>query len=145
MPLRSLVLVALLLLAAPVAAQVDLVGEIRAADARMFDAFNRCDIDTMASIYAEDLEFFHDIGGLDGKARTLEKTRELCARELGLERTLVEDRVVPIAGYGAIHEGRHRFCHEVDEEDDCGTFDFLHIWKREDDSWALARVVSYGH
>ncbi|NKI35375.1 hypothetical protein HFP89_09365 [Wenzhouxiangella sp. XN79A] len=48
-------------------------------------------------------------------------------------------------GYGAIHEGQHRFCHEVDGADDCGTFDFLHIWKRETDGWRLARVVSYGH
>jgi ketosteroid isomerase-like protein len=135
----------LLILACSTPAQDGLAAAVRAADAAMFRAFNECDVAAMAAMYADDLEFFHDTGGLDDKARTLEKTRDLCARELGLERTLVEDRVEPVAGYGAIHEGRHRFCHEVDGVEDCGTFDFLHIWKREGEGWRLARVVSYGH
>lgn len=142
---HSFVFLAVWLLSAPTPAQDDLSAAVRAADASMFRAFNECDVPAMAEIYADDLEFFHDTGGLDDKARTLEKTRDLCARQLGLERTLVEDRVEPVAGYGAIHEGRHRFCHEVDGVDDCGTFDFLHIWKKEEDGWRLARVVSYGH
>ena len=142
---RRLLLAAALLAASTAFSQDDLASAVRAADARMFEAFNRCDVEAMASIYAEDLEFFHDTGGLDDKARTLEKTRALCERELGLVRTLVEDRVEPVAGYGAIHEGRHRFCHEVDGIQDCGTFDFLHIWKEGGDGWRLARVVSYGH
>lgn len=145
MPNRALFLIVSLLLAPAGIAGGDPGAAIRAADARMFEAFNACDVDAMASIYSEDLEFFHDTGGVDDKTRTLEKTRELCARNLGLERTLVEDRVEPIAGFGAIHVGRHRFCHEVDGVDDCGTFDFLHIWRRDDDGWRLARVVSYGH
>lgn len=145
MQLKCIFVFTFLIAATHLAAQETLSNEIRAVDSRMFGAFNRCDVETMAAIYADDLEFFHDTGGFDDKASTVAKTRELCARELGLERTLVEDRVVPIAGYGAIHEGRHRFCHEVDGVEDCGTFDFLHVWKREGDRWKLARVISYGH
>lgn len=145
MSIRLLLTAGAFLFAPALSAQDDLPANVRAMDALMFAAFNACDEETMASIYADDLEFFHDTGGLDDKERTLEKTRELCARELGLVRTLVEDRVFPVADYGAIHEGRHRFCHEVDGVDDCGTFDFLHVWKREGEVWKLARVISYGH
>ena len=142
---RTLPALVAFLLCCTALADTDLAAEIRAADARLFDAFNRCDVDAMGALYAEDLEFYHDTGGLDGRTRTLEKTRAMCERELGLVRTLVDDEVHPVAGHGAIHVGRHRFCHPVDGVEDCGTFEFLHVWKRTQDGWKLARVVSYGH
>ena len=33
-------------------------------DKEYFDAYNTCDMDTQASLYSENLEFFHDKGGL---------------------------------------------------------------------------------
>ena len=121
--------------------------EIAAVDAELFDAFNACDLARMGSMFATDLEFYHDTGGYTGYEETMANTRGNCERKLGLKRTLVADslEVYPIAGYGAIQKGRHTFCHVESGRDDCGTFGFVHIWKRGDDTWTLARVVSYGH
>ncbi|MDW7694560.1 family 43 glycosylhydrolase [Flammeovirgaceae bacterium SG7u.111] len=37
--------------------------------------------------------------------------------------------------------------HVMDEKGkmDCGTFKFVHIWKKVGETWELTRVVSYGH
>lgn len=147
--MRSLLLAALcaLPLTCAAAEPVPLTDEIRAMDTKLFDAFNRCDIDTMGKMFSRDLEFFHDLGGLSGYDGTMEATRGNCARHLGLKRTLVEGtlKVYPIKDYGAIEVGEHTFCHVENGKDDCGTFGFTHVWKRVDGGWQLTRVVSYGH
>ena len=125
----------------------ELHAEIASADAAMFRAFNACDLDTMAATFAQDLEFYHDIAGVSDYAQTMRATAENCDRQLGLRRELVEDslRVYPIKDYGAIQIGKHTFCHLENGEDVCGTFEFLHVWRRTDDGWKIARVVSYDH
>ena len=30
-------------------------------------------------------------------------------------------------------------------KDDCGTFKFAMIWRKDDETWKLSRVISYGH
>src|SRR6266446_6825068 len=58
------------LLAAP---PDDLTRKITALDAEIFDAYNRCDLAKFASFLAEDLEFYHDQGGLSvGRQATVE-------------------------------------------------------------------------
>ena len=125
----------------------DLHAEIARADAEFFAAFNTCDVETMGKMLASDLEFYHDTAGLGGYAETMESTRNNCKDELGLTRTLVEAslEVYPIKDYGAIQKGKHRFCHMQNGKNDCGTFEFVHVWKRTDDGWRITRVLSYGH
>lgn len=125
----------------------ELYAEIARADAEMFEAFNACDLKTMGEMFAEDLEFYHDIAGLGDYATTMRATTENCERQLGLTRELIEDslEVYPIKDYGAIQVGRHTFCHLENGVNDCGTFEFLHIWRRTDEGWRIARVVSYDH
>ena len=145
--------VAVLLLASTVARPgsaeepSELYAEIARADATMFEAFNSCDLETMAELFAEDLEFYHDIAGLGDHATTMRATTENCQRQLGLKRELVADslEVYPIKDYGAIQIGRHTFCHLENDDNVCGTFEFLHIWRRTDEGWKIARVVSYDH
>lgn len=146
---------ALLLTLAPVPslAEADLLSEIKQADKTMFDAFNNCDIKTMESMFSKDLEFYHDIGGLGGFEKTINSTRNNCNDNLGLVRTLISEslEVYPVKGFGAIQIGKHTFCHlEYDKDgknakNDCGTFDFTHIWKQTNNGWVVHRVVSYGH
>ena len=134
-------------------AEVDLFSEIKQADKTMFDAFNACDIETMEDMFSRDLEFYHDLGGLGGSEKTINSTRNNCNDNLGLVRTLVAEslEVYPIKDFGAIQIGEHTFCHPAyDKEgkkskDDCGTFDFTHIWKQTSNGWVVHRVVSYGH
>ena len=124
-----------------------LVDEIRRMDAELFDAFNSCDLKTTGAIFAKDLEFYHDLGGVSDYAGTMAASRSNCEKHLGLRRRLVDGslRVYPIKDYGAIEVGEHTFCHVENGKDDCGTFGFTHVWKRVAGGWQLARVVSYGH
>ena len=49
-----------------VATTTDLYNEIKLQDSLLFAAFNTRDIETFKNYFSEDLEFFHDIGGLTG-------------------------------------------------------------------------------
>ncbi len=53
--------------------------------------------------------------------------------------------IYPIPDYGAIQVGRHRFCHPENGAMDCGVFEFMHIWRKEGETWRITKVVSYGH
>ena len=52
-----------------------------------------------------------------------------------------------IGGYGAMQMGTHRFFAlrkgKPDQLTETGKF--IDLWKREGDSWKLARVISYDH
>lgn len=124
-----------------------LSDEIHRMDNQLFDAFNHCRVVEMGQMLAPDLEFYHDTGGLTDRQYTLDSLRANCEKKLGLTRQLIEEThaVFPIKDFGAIQKGQHRFCHLENGVNDCGTFQFLHIWQRTDDSWQLVRVVSYGH
>ncbi|WP_419148285.1 hypothetical protein [Pseudoalteromonas 'SMAR'] len=64
-----------------------------------------------------------------------------------MTRTLIPESltVYPIKDFGALQMGEHRFCHLVNGKNDCGTFRFTHIWRRNQAGWKLHRVISYGH
>lgn len=125
----------------------DLTREIAAQDAALFDAFNAYDLETVGRYFSEDLEFYHDQDGLLSRGQVMEGTASLFAADNGLRRNLVAGtlEVFPVAGYGAIQRGRHRFCHNENGRDDCGTFEFVHVWRQTNDGWQLTRVLSYGH
>lgn len=124
-----------------------LYDEILEADQIFFDAFNQCDVATMAKMFDTSLEFYHDKGGLGDYASTMKVTKENCDKKLGLKRTLDKKtlKVFPVPNYGAIQEASHKFCHVVNGKDDCGNFKFIHVWKRVDEHWKLTRVISYDH
>lgn len=125
----------------------ELFNEITRVDAKLFDAFNACDLETTGKLFSEDLEFYHDLGGVNGYMATMETMKANCAKQLGLRRTIVAGslKVYPVKDYGAIQVGSHTFCHLENGKNDCGTFEFVHVWRRADGGWKLARVISYGH
>jgi len=55
--------------------------------------------------------------------------------------------VHPIPGYGALEMGSHRFCESKASScpGDSMVSKFVHIWRKKDGAWTLARAVSYGH
>ena len=69
-----------------------LYNEIYEMDSLMFNAFNKHDSLLMMSYFSEDLEFFHDKGGLDNYDKTRQKTISLFKNNAntGLYRTLVK-------------------------------------------------------
>ncbi|MDX2300602.1 MAG: nuclear transport factor 2 family protein [Xanthomonadaceae bacterium] len=123
----------------------ELERTLTALDSQLFDAYNRCDLAAFRSMLADDLEFYHDQGGVMRSPDTLTEAvkQNICGkvrREL-VPGTLEVDR---IAGFGGIEMGNHRFC-ELDSGHCVGIARFLHIWKYEHGVWRVSRIISYGH
>jgi Domain of unknown function (DUF4440) len=125
----------------------DLYDTIAHLDSVLFDAFNNRDLDKQKTIFSTEIEFYHDKGGLTYYNQLIENTKRLFDQNNGLRRTLVPGslEVYPIKDYGAIQIGAHRFCHVENGKDNCGTFKFVHIWRKKDSAWRLTRVISYDH
>ena len=132
-----------------VPASKELFAEIVYMDSVMFDAFNAHDLDKLMSTFDSSLEFYHDIGGVSDFQKNKELLGDLFERNktTGLRRQLVPGsmEVYPIKDYGAIETGLHRFCHEENGKLDCGTFKFLHIWRKKNGRWKVTCVASYDH
>jgi hypothetical protein len=153
------VLVLLTVLAAPVAgvdAQArrglpptdDLYRTVASLDAAMFDAFNRCDLEAFGSLIADDVEFYHDKGGLMRSRQSVVEAikNNVCGK---LRRELVAGtlEVYPMEGYGAVEIGVHRFYELKGAHPDqpSGEAKFIHLWRNTNGVWQLARVISYDH
>lgn len=125
----------------------ELFETIDRMDSAIFEAFNAHDLDRLMSMFADDLEFYHDTGGLTDNRQSKENFKKLFASTPDIRRDLVKGslEVYPIKDHGAIEVGEHRFCHKEHGQDDCGTFKFAMIWRKTGDSWKISRVISYGH
>ncbi|TGD82702.1 nuclear transport factor 2 family protein [Hymenobacter wooponensis] len=132
---------------APVAPE--LYRTIARLDSAMFVAFNQHDVAQLQTFFAEDLEFYHDKGGLANFEQTMQGFRNLFEQNktTGLKRQLVPGtlEVFPIKDYGAVETYQHRFCHVENGKDDCGTFKNMMVWRLKDGQWKVTRVVSYDH
>lgn len=126
-----------------------LFDELARMDRELFDAsFVRCDADAANAIFTEDVEFYHDKDGLSSGEEVRENTRRLtasCPGERGVTRTLVPGtlRVYPIEGYGAAQVGVHRFDERGAPTSTLARF--VNVWRLEDKTWRLARVLSLDH
>ncbi|MEO8275127.1 MAG: nuclear transport factor 2 family protein [Thermoanaerobaculia bacterium] len=121
--------------------------EILRLDSEMFKAFNAHDSRALMAFFASDLEFYHDKGGLQTYAEVDAGFQRMFAQGNGIQRELVAGtfEVYPVPGFGAMETGSHRFCHVENGQNECGTFQFLQIWKQDGASWKVTRVMSYGH
>ena len=122
-----------------------LTNTISALDAKVFDAYNRCDLDTFARYFVPGVEFFHDTGGATFDRKTVvDNTRKYICHKVRRELLAATFKVYPIKGYGAIEEGEHRFC-QVETGNCEGIAKFLMIWHNKNGKWQMTKVVSYGH
>ncbi|MEP6908561.1 MAG: nuclear transport factor 2 family protein, partial [Pseudoxanthomonas sp.] len=145
-------LLAGLLLSSSFQAHADDEQSVRAADARYWQAFNRCDLRAMEDLFTDDVEFYHDKTGLtSSKTAVIESLRKgpCNSPALHLRREEVKDsvRFHPLAGGYALLSGAHRF--HVTEggkpEYLDGQAEFTNLWQRVDGHWRMRRVFSYGH
>ena len=127
----------------------ELYNTIAKNDSLLFAAFNACDIERNKSFFTEDLEFYHDKGGLTNYAQNLKSIISRCSSENKVRRELVPNtlEVNPIKDFGAIQIGMHRFylTEKGKKEVLDGTFRFVHIWTNKDRGWKISRVVSFDH
>ena len=115
-------------------------------DSAFFDAYNNCDtkFETYADFYADDIEFYHDQGGLsNSKKDILEGTKKnICGK---VTRTLVKGsiEVYPIKDYGAIEIGLHSFSNNTNPPTEPKKISrFTIFWKKVNDQWRIAKVIS---
>jgi len=120
-----------------------LFDEIVAMDKEFFDAYNNCDLEKQASIYSDDIEFFHDKGGLmTSKKEIIDATKlYICGK---VTRELIEGsvEVYPIKDYGAVQIGFHKFYNNQEPDADSKPSKFITIWQNENGSWKMAKVIS---
>ena len=129
----------------------ELHDRIASLDAALFDAYNRCDIDKVGTFFTEDLEFYHEKGGLTlTRDATLALMRKnLCGADSNrVRRELVRGsmEVRAINNYGAVQTGEHRFhlTQKGRAEAPDGIGKFVMLWRRTGDEWRVSRVISYG-
>ena len=123
----------------------DLAATVATLDAKVFDAYNRCDLRSFSRYFDPKVEFYHDQGGASfDRATVVANTRKyICGK---VRRELIPDSlyVYPIKDYGAVEEGEHRFC-QLDSGKCEGIAKFVMIWRHRQGRWQLTRVLSYGH
>jgi hypothetical protein len=151
-----------ILISGIVSAQVDKNSELfktlKAKDSILFKiGFNKCEVEKSAALMFDDLEFYHDKGGITNSKEEFIKTmRDGLCREDNPEkvyRFLVEEslEVFPMYNngelYGALQNGKHFFSPNesmtFEETDNYALFS--HLWIIEDNKWKLKRVISYNH
>lgn len=108
-----------------------------------FTAYNNCDMEKQAELYAEDLEFYHDKGGLStSKQEILESIeKNICGKVM---RELVKGsiEVHEIPGFGAVQIGMHKFHNKQEPDAISKASKFITIWRNNDDEWKISRVIS---
>lgn len=134
----------------------DLTRIILFNDSIFWAAYNNCDIEMMQKFISDDVEFYHDKGGITaGRESMMTNTRKnLCGNEnIRLKRTAVPEsvKVFPLENnavlYGAIISGEHVFyvLEKGKTERLDGLAKFTHVWILQNNDWKMSRILSYDH
>ncbi|GAB0156745.1 hypothetical protein CHRYSEOSP005_20120 [Chryseobacterium sp. Alg-005] len=124
-------------------------------DSLIFDiGFNKCDLSHYNSIVSNDLEFYHDKGGItSGKEAFIASIKNnICGGPNKVKRELVPNsmKVYPLYNnnvlYAFIQEGEHDFFEFVNGKWNKGSrAKFTILWILEGKDWKMKRVLSYDH
>ena len=127
--------------------QAELDKAVAALDAALFDSYNRCELEKFASFFAEDVEFYHDQGGVTlGRAALTDSVKKNICGKVTRELVPSSLQIYYMKGYGAVEIGVHRFHHPGHEDTEAvGEAKFIHLWQYKDGAWKITRVISYDH
>jgi len=121
----------------------ELYRDIVKMDSIYFTAYNNCDMKKQAEIYDEDLEFYHDKGGLvTSKKYILESLEKNICGKVTRELVAGSIEVHPIPGFGAVQIGMHKFHNNQEPDAVSVASKFITIWKQDGDNWKITRVIS---
>jgi len=126
--------------------QAELDKTIAALDTALFDAYNRCDLEKFASLVADDVEFYHDQGGVTlGKQAFVDSIKKnICGTDVRRELVPGTLQAHYMKGYGAIEIGTHRFLHPKTNIG-TGEAQFVTLWQCKDGVWKITRALSFDH
>lgn len=126
-------------------------------DSLFWQAYNSCDVSKMMEYFSEDIEFYHDKGGITIGIPALASSFEkgVCSNKerFTLRREVIDSsiKVFPLRKdgviYGAILTGSHLFyIHNTGKKEYAdGLAKFTHLWLLKNGSWKMTRVLSYDH
>lgn len=121
----------------------ELYHTIAHMDSVYFNAYNSCDMETQARIYADSLEFYHDGSGLETSKKDLLNAikANICGK---VTRVLVPEslEVYPLPGFGAVEIALHRFINHAEHDHLSEPSRFIVIWRLRDGQWQITRVIS---
>jgi len=125
----------------------ELARTVTSLDSALFDAYNQCDLEKFGTFFIDEVEFYHDQGGVTlGRQNLTESVKKnICGK---VRRELVPGtlEVYPMRGYGAVEMGVHRFHQpKVDPNKPVGEAKFIHLWQNKEGVWKITRVISYDH
>jgi ketosteroid isomerase-like protein len=134
----------------------DVSAAVLQRDGAFWKAYNACDVPAMAEFFTEDVEFYHDRGGLTlGHPSLVDALRQsLCGNpDSRLRREAVEGtvHVFPMKKndvvYAAILSGEHVFYVKQKGKAEFldGRAKFMDLWTLKDGVWKMSRVLSYDH
>lgn len=125
------------------AIDVDSAG--RNLDAKLFASYNACDLTAFGELLAQDVEFYHDKGGLMvGRQAVVDAVRENICGKVRRELVVGSLTSFPMDNYGLVQFGEHRFC-TFGTSTCTGTGRFVLLWQQADDKWQATRIISYDH
>ena len=125
-------------------------------DSAFWNAYNNCDTGGYKNFFTEDVEFYHDKGGITTGASSLIQSLEknLCSNpDYHLRREAVAGtvKVYPMKKdneiYGAIIMGEHLFYITQNGKPEFldGDANFTDLWIINNGEWKMKRVLSYNH
>ena len=141
-------------------AQVENTSELyktfQQKDSLLFDAgFNNCELITLAGQLTDDVEFYHDLAGIQNKEQFLKAMQDnICSspdRKPIRKLTPNSMKVFPLYDqgklYGAIVEGKHEFYLKEPNKElfKTGSALFSGLWILEKKEWKIKRIYSYHH
>ena len=113
-------------------------------DSVFFEAYNHCRMDVMGSMFAEDIEFYHDKGGLStSKADILKAIQQNICNKVTREIVKGSIEVYAIQGYGAVQMGQHRFYNKLENPGVASRpGKFVTTWQNKNGQWQMTRIIS---
>lgn len=131
----------------PASKEPTLYQTILHMDSVMFDAFNTHNLAVLKTVFAEDLEFYHDRDGLGNYAMTINSFEAMFSRPMTIRRQLVAGtlEVYPLPGYGAVEIGTHQFTRTDNGQTMTSLYKFVNTWRYKDGQWKVTRAISVGH
>ena len=118
-------------------------------DSAFFGAFNRNDIEGVKRYLSEDLEFYHDQGGVTNYEQNIKAFEKTFQSERKVRRELIKKslEVSPIKDYGAVELGEHLFYATEKGKDEklSSRAKFVHLWQKKNGTWKITRIISYAH
>lgn len=121
----------------------ELFDTIAKLDSLYFDTYNNCNLEMMSTLMSDDIEFYHDKGGLStSKSEILEGIKKNICGKVSRKLAKGSVEVYPIHNYGAVEIGYHSFHNGAESDEPSKDSKFIIVWHHDSGLWKMTRVIS---